>query len=50
MSKIKRPHFTEVIMLMLVQRVGKSLHLIRDEIARWRKILEDPYLEYLLRR
>jgi hypothetical protein len=27
----------------LVQQLGKSLHLIRDEIVRWRKILEEPY-------
>jgi hypothetical protein len=32
----------------LVQSVGKSLHLIRDEIRRWRIILEVPYQEYLL--
>jgi len=31
----------------LVQQVGKSLHLIRDEIARWRTMLEIPYREYL---
>jgi len=34
----------------LVQQVGKSLHLIRDEVARWREILEIPYGEYLLSR
>jgi len=32
----------------LVQRAGKSLHLISDEIARWRNILAVPYQEYLL--
>jgi hypothetical protein len=31
-----------------VQQVGKSLHLIRDEIARWREILDVPYQEHLL--
>ena len=34
--------------IKLVQQVGKSLHPIADEIARWRKILEMPYQEYLL--
>jgi hypothetical protein len=34
----------------VVQQVGKSLHLIMDEIARWRKILDKPYLEYKLSR
>ena len=34
----------------LVQQVGKSLHLFRNEIARWRKILEEPYSEYQLSR
>jgi hypothetical protein len=28
--------------------VGKSLHPIRDKIARWRKILDIPYGEYIL--
>ena len=32
----------------MVQQVGKNLHFIRDEIVRWRKILEVPYGEYLL--
>jgi hypothetical protein len=32
----------------MVQQVGKSLHLIRDEIVRWRDILEVPYQEYLI--
>jgi hypothetical protein len=32
----------------LVQHVGKSLHAIKEEIDRWRRILEVPYLEYLL--
>jgi hypothetical protein len=32
----------------LVQQVGKSLHQIRDEIARWRVILDVPYQDYLL--
>jgi hypothetical protein len=31
-----------------LQQVGKSLHLIRAKIARWRKILNVPYQEYLL--
>jgi len=30
-----------------VQQVQKSLHIIRDEIARWRNILEVPYQEFL---
>ena len=30
----------------LVQQVGKSLHLISDEIAGWRDILAVPYQEY----
>lgn len=34
----------------LVQQVGKSLHQIREEIARWRDILEVPYREFLLRK
>lgn len=32
----------------MVHQVGKSLHPIRDEIARWRKVLDIPYREYLL--
>jgi hypothetical protein len=31
-----------------VHQLGKSLHLIRDEIAHWRDILEVPYREYLI--
>ena len=31
----------------LVQYMGKNLHLIRDEIARWKEILSVPYQEYL---
>jgi len=31
----------------MVQRVGKSLHQITDEITRWREILAVPYQEYL---
>jgi hypothetical protein len=34
----------------VVQQVGKSLHEIRDEIARWRIILEVPHQEYSLHR
>ena len=34
----------------MVHQVSKSLNLISDEIARWRKILELPYQEYLLSR
>jgi hypothetical protein len=34
--------------ICLVQQVGKSLHLIKDEMIRWRKILEEAYQEYLL--
>lgn len=30
----------------MVQQLGKSLHRISDEIARWRKILEVSYQEY----
>jgi hypothetical protein len=26
----------------MMQQVDKSLHLIRDELARWRKILDVP--------
>jgi hypothetical protein len=33
--------------LTLVQQVLKSYHEIRDEIVRWRQILEVPYKEYL---
>jgi hypothetical protein len=33
--------------LKLVQYLGNSLHEIRDEITRWREILEVPYQEYL---
>lgn len=29
--------------------LGKSLHLVRDEVVRSRKILEEPYRDYLLR-
>ncbi len=32
----------------MVQQVGKSLHLIRNEIARWMKIIEENYQEYTL--
>lgn len=32
----------------VVQQVGKSLHLIRGEVVRWREILAVPYQEYLL--
>jgi len=32
----------------MMLQVGKSLHLIREELVRWRKILEEPYREYLL--
>lgn len=35
-------------LIYLVQQVGKCLHLIKGEVARWRKILEIPYQEYLL--
>lgn len=35
-------------MTNLVQQVQKSLHSISGEIARWRKILEVPYQEYVL--
>jgi len=31
----------------LVQQVGESFHQIRDEVARWRNILEVPYQEHL---
>ena len=31
-----------------MRQVEKSLHLIRDEVARWRKILDEPYREYLV--
>lgn len=31
----------------LVQSVGKNLHSIREEIARWREILAIPYQQYL---
>lgn len=34
--------------MLMVQQVQKSFHPIRDEIARWRKLLEVPYQEYLL--
>ncbi len=36
------------LLLFVVQQLGKNLHLISDEVARWRKILEVPYQEYLL--
>ena len=36
--------------MLMVQQVGKSLHLIWDEVVRWRKILDEPYGEYLLSR
>ena len=42
----KKP--TKRSILYLVHQVGESLQLIRDEVARWRKILEVPYQEYLL--
>jgi len=32
----------------MVQQAGKNLHLLREELARWRIILEIPYREYLL--
>jgi hypothetical protein len=32
----------------MVQYCLKSLHQIKDEIARWRKILEVPYQEHTL--
>ena len=32
--------------MLMVRQVGKSLHLVSDEIARWRKILESPNREY----
>ena len=32
----------------VVQQLGKNLHLIGDEIVRWRKILEVPYREFSL--
>jgi hypothetical protein len=35
-------------MLMLSGATGKNAHLIRDEIIRWRKILEVPYEKYSL--
>ncbi len=31
----------------MVQQVGKSLHQIREEIGRWREILEVPNQEHL---
>jgi len=31
----------------LVLQVGKNLHHIKDEMIRWRTILEIPYREYL---
>jgi len=31
-----------------MMQVGKSLHLIRGEIVRWREVLKEPYQEYLL--
>jgi len=31
-----------------VKQVGKSSHLIMDEVARWREILDVPYQEYLI--
>jgi len=36
--------------IVVVQHVGKSLHLISDEIARWREILAVPYQDDLLSR
>ena len=44
-SKAIRKTFNSV---QVVQQVGKSLHQITDEIARWRKVLEKPYQEWLL--
>jgi DNA invertase Pin-like site-specific DNA recombinase len=38
------------INVQMVQQVGKSLHLIRDEVIRWRKVLKNPYQENLLNR
>lgn len=32
----------------LVRHAGEKLHQIRDEIARWREILDIPYRCYLL--
>jgi len=45
---IKSPSFAEAF--YMVQRVGESLHHIRDELVRWRKVLEIPYREHLLSR
>ena len=33
-----------------MHHLGENLHFISDEIARWRRILEVPYQEYLLSR
>lgn len=34
--------------LKVGQQVGKSLHLISDEVVRWRALLEIPYQEHLV--
>jgi len=36
--------------MLMVQQVGKSFHLIRDEMVRWRKVLDSPYQEFQLSR
>lgn len=37
----------QLLNITLVQYVGKNLHILREEISRWRIILEIPYQEYL---
>lgn len=34
--------------ISMVRHLLKNFHLIADEIARWRDILEVPYQQYLL--
>jgi len=33
--------------MLMVQQVGKSLHPIRAELIRWRKILEENLQEFV---
>lgn len=35
------------ISVLVMQQISKNLHPIRDEMVRWKKILEEPYREYL---
>lgn len=62
-KKLYTPQISPIITLMaskkdavasnnslMVHQVGESFHLIRDEVDRWRAILDQPYQEHLVTR